>query len=152
MLILRVASLSDYELLLNWVNSPEVRLNSFNQRMIDREEHRNWLINLINSKTNVIYIGSINGEDFGQVRFEEHNDIYEIDISVASAWRGAGLGTNLLFCAIEKLRESRSLIALKAQVKFGNVASYRLFKACGFEMVDSDGLKDMVEFTLRFDI
>lgn len=151
-MILRVASLSDSELLLNWANSLEVRLNSFNQRMIGHQEHHNWLVNLINSEMNVIYIGSIDGYDFGQVRFEAYDNVYEIDISIASAWRGKGLGKKLLFSAIEKFRESRNLTALSAKVKVSNVASCRLFSACGFERADGGSLKEVVEFILRFDI
>jgi RimJ/RimL family protein N-acetyltransferase len=150
-MMLREASLSDSELLLNWANSSEVRLNSFNQRMIGYEEHHNWLVNLINSKINVIYIGSINGDDFGQVRFEMLNDVYEIDISVASAWRGQGLGVKLLLSAIEKLRETRNRTVISAKVKVSNVASFRLFRACGFKRVDGDNLKKVVEFILGFD-
>ena len=85
-------------------------------------------------------VGVAGDVKIGIVRFDRsENDSYEVSINVAPELRGQGMGRLLLQVAVNRLRERWPLAPVVAVVRSNNVASLKLFSACGFEQVLYDG-------------
>jgi UDP-2,4-diacetamido-2,4,6-trideoxy-beta-L-altropyranose hydrolase len=142
----RVAEAADETLLLNWVNDPLVRENSFRQSCISHETHRNWFMSRLKADGRVrMYI--VETEDrlpVGQVRFELADLGWEIDFSIAHFARTKGLGTRLLNAAIKEFRSEVADALLIGYVKESNHASIRVFQKLGFRNTQ---LADYLMFT-----
>jgi UDP-2,4-diacetamido-2,4,6-trideoxy-beta-L-altropyranose hydrolase len=131
----RRATTQDEQLLLEWVNDPDVRSHSFEHRSITPDEHARWLAARLAAPSCLLLIG----EDawnlpVGQVRFDLDPDRDEsvIDISVDRAFRGLGVGERLLAAALAVWREQGMSARASAEVLDGNAASGRLFARLGF--------------------
>ena len=69
----RLANVFDENLLLNWSNDPDVRLNSFNKSKISVESHKLWFKSLLSDTKKKCYIFELKNTPFGTVRFEKKN-------------------------------------------------------------------------------
>ena len=76
------AKKSDSGLYWIWVNDKEVRKNSFNKNTITKKEHEKWFKNKLNDKKCTLYIGFIENQPVGQVRFEVEGKFAYIDYSI----------------------------------------------------------------------
>ena len=128
--------MDDAELLWRWANDAETRRNAFSKSTIPFEEHFVWLERRLRSDATRIWIFSDGDAPVGQVRFDLAGEAAEIDISVAPERRGRGSGRAMLSEAIRRLRaEHGSRFTPRASVLERNVASLRMFQACGFTEV-----------------
>lgn len=80
------------DLLYKWVNDPIVRQSAFNTDEINYEEHCNWFTRCLQREDVKIYILIENGMPVGQVRLNIEKGEALIDYSIASEYRGRGLG------------------------------------------------------------
>lgn len=137
----RLALLADEALLLRWANDPLVRANSFNPEVIDAETHQKWFHKrLRDPKQSKIYILQ-NKEAFpiGQVRFERHENDWEIHYSLAPFARGHGLARNLLRTAMNLFLTGNNGAQVFGRVKQGNLASQKVFEELGFARSQGGG-------------
>jgi RimJ/RimL family protein N-acetyltransferase len=129
----RSAAMTDAPLLWRWANDAETRRNAFSKGPIPYAGHVAWLGRRLASPATQIWIFSDGDEPVGQVRFDVTDDVAEIDISVAPDRRGRGRAKAMLAEAIRRLRAERGeRLRPRAEVLEHNVASLKLFKACGF--------------------
>lgn len=127
--------MADAELLWRWANDPETRRNSFTRTPIPYPDHRTWLAERLASETTRLWIFEDGGDPVGQVRVDAAGDVAEIHIAVAPDRRGRGYGTRILAEAVHRFREENGRARLQASVLEHNVASLKLFGACGFREV-----------------
>lgn len=135
MIYLRKATYEDMETLFNWANDIEVRKNSFNQNLINLENHIKWFNNKLKDDDSYIFIiYDDEGNDIGQFRVDVENKIGLIDYSVDKKYRGLGIGKNILILIKEKFKD----IVLIGRVKYNNISSIKSFENAGFKRFDKD--------------
>lgn len=126
---LRRAELRDMHNVFNLSNDPMVRANSIHTELIKWEDHKIWFEKQISCRDTKFYIAENSGHEFvGQVRFSHVANDWVVSISVAGKFRGRGIAIQLLSSAIER----SGVYKFKAFIKRANIASRRLFVACGF--------------------
>lgn len=119
----------DCELLYNWANDYEVRVNSFNTDTIKYEEHVEWLKAKIKQDASIMHILKMENEKIGLVRLDKISiDKYLISFSIAKEYRGKGFGTMLL----RLIKEKYSSKILIGKVKKDNIASIKAFQNAGY--------------------
>ena len=132
-LLLRKIVDSDKELIFDWANDKTTRENSFNPQIIDFETHSAWFDKKIKDENALYFIGEINSQPVGIVRFDKENENSAlVGISIDKNFRGRGLSTALLQQACAeyfKLTEQKNIIA---QIKEDNIASIKSFLKAGF--------------------
>lgn len=133
-LFIRNGTLSDAELLFEWVNEPSVRKNAFHMDSISYEEHIAWYKEILNNPNSAQYILMSNEKPIGQVRLSIKGIEAEIDYSVDVRFRGSGYGQEILRLIKIKVKEDfPSVKRLIGKVKPSNVSSYYCFIKSGFE-------------------
>ena len=127
---LRPAEWTDCEELFNWRNDPETRRASFDNGMVDYDQHKKWLATTLASLTHRLIIAeNSNGEKLGMIRFDLVGERFaEVSINLAPNMRGQGYGSIIITKACQ---EQAGLIFL-ARAKEANPASVRVFEKAGF--------------------
>jgi UDP-2,4-diacetamido-2,4,6-trideoxy-beta-L-altropyranose hydrolase len=127
----------DASILLAWRNDPETRRNSINTGEISWKEHVRWFEEVMHHHHEQISIAELDSIPVGVIRFSwnEHNNSCDVSFTVASEYRGRGVGLRMVQQAIEGLRSTRIL----ARVKSSNFASRRIFERLGFIVIDTQG-------------
>jgi RimJ/RimL family protein N-acetyltransferase len=145
---IRIATILDAELLLNWRNDPNVRRFSKSSGLIDEVGHINWLeIRLAKTQSEPLFIFISDGQAAGTARLDkilDNENSLEVSILIGPEFQGLGKSRILLdlVCtyAIENL-EPRSIIA---HVHHENTKSISLFQSANFTYLSRDG--DFLEF------
>ena len=133
---LRKASLDDAQLILDWRNDPEVRAVSFQSEIIPLASHKQWMQRrLEDGRTRILIAEDEHNSPVGQIRFDISDDESTalISIVVDQANRGRGVGRLLIDDATELLFDSSNVQTVIAQIKPGNTASERAFRATGYQ-------------------
>jgi len=117
-------------------NDPTVRLVSFNREPIPFNDHEEWFASKLQSPYTRIWVLEINGTVVAQVRYElVQPDVLEVNISVAQAFRGKGVGTLLLNKTMGLASAELKGRFLRAVVFRDNQPSQQLFIKAGFRRV-----------------
>lgn len=143
---LRSASESDRRLLLEWRNDPETRAASLNQDAVSDADHDAWFARVLVDPDVFVYVGEVDGEPVGTVRFDLDQDrrVAEVSINVGPAHRGRGLARALLQHSVDAVRDELGAgVTFLARIRPVNTASIRLFEHLGFLQagVDEDGIE-----------
>ena len=139
-LIARGAGPADEARILAWANDRGTRATAFNPAPIDSATHRGWfrrrLRNLDGCEFSIVE--TPDGVPVGQVRLErqEQGD-WEVHYLVAPAFRGRGLGRNLLEAGLKRFAARRGAGTVVGRVKSTNTASCRIFEALGFSLASA---------------
>jgi RimJ/RimL family protein N-acetyltransferase len=122
-------------LLWEWANEPGVRRSAFNQGPIDWPTHVAWFDAHVHSARCVMYIVETpDGIPVGQVRFDVDPGVAaDVDVSLATEWRGQALAAEALRLACDAYHEHASE-TLVARVRPDNRASLRAFERAGFQV------------------
>jgi len=132
-LTIRHATPADCTQYFEWANDPNVRQNAIQTTPIAWPTHEAWFGRRLADADSYLYVIESEGQSVGQVRIEFDGVVGTIDYSVATEWRGSGLGRRLLQRAIHQLRHERpALWTLRGQVKATNHASRRVFERLHF--------------------
>ncbi|MRX84075.1 GNAT family N-acetyltransferase [Eggerthella sp. HF-4214] len=147
---LRSVEVSDADLILEWVNDPMDRANSFSSDPITRDDHIVWLESALKNPAMRLYIMMLNDRSVGHIKLKIDGESAEIGYCIAPEWRGMGLAKVIVALAVEEakaqLPEVKTLIA---QVKPSNIASSKALGACGYQQTmlqyefDLDTFDDM---------
>ncbi len=130
---IRKATANDVELYLDWANQPDVRLNAINSDPIIPENHRKWFASRVQSETTKLFVGEWNGISVGQIRFDLHNEAWEIDYSVDTNHRNMGIGELLIRKGMQELfLEIGENLLVVGLVKFNNLPSAEVFRKMHF--------------------
>ena len=132
-LSLRPVTMDDAELILEWVNDPLDRANSFSSELITLREHLAWLEASLGDPDKFLYIMVLNGNDVGHVKLDVGGDVAEIGYCVAPNWRGHGLANAAVALIAAEVRDSIPAVKkLIGHVKTSNEASKRAFVKAGY--------------------
>ena len=155
---LRLASVDDEQLLLDWANDPDVRAQAFSSDLISKSTHAVWFQNKIADVENCYLFIAVapNGTPMGQVRFDRVVPIMEkwnIDYSLGHAFRGNRLARTFLAKAFNEVTiRCGSSTTFVAQVKSGNEASVKTFQTLGFTESKADlTVSNSREFQLKIE-
>lgn len=124
---LREVRSDDVNLLYRWANDPIVRKNAFNTDEINYEGHCSWFARCLHGEDVEIYILVKNGISVGQVRLNIENGEALIGYSIASEYRGQGLGRIIIGLISQKVKYMKNINSLVAYVKSGNTPSQMIF-------------------------
>jgi RimJ/RimL family protein N-acetyltransferase len=142
---LRHASIDDAMLLWEWVNDPIVRSNSFNSQDISIENHIDWYRKKLASEDTVIYILEMDKIPVAQIRYDcGKNECATISFSVASRYRGCGLGEQTLLMSAKRACRELGVKKLNGAVLDDNEASKRTFIKAGFRRIGLKNISDKV--------
>jgi len=123
----------DKFLLWEWANDPKVRAAAFSSAAISPEQHEVWFVGKMKDSNSLILIAEDDaGAAVGQFRVDWVSDEDgEIDVSVASAFRGGGYGSMLIELGVAEVFAQKGT-RLHAFVKTDNEFSRRAFERAGF--------------------
>jgi len=132
----RHAKLEDEALLLAWANDPLTRRNSFSHESIPAATHAIWFRERLGDrdKYKLYIVETTDGVAVGQVRFDRHDEAWEINYALAPTFRARGLGRPFLESALRKFLSEKSCASVFGRVKDDNHASRRIFESLGFEV------------------
>jgi len=130
---LRDADYSDMNILYEWVNDTETRLNSFNTGLIPFDIHKKWFKEKLDSKNTLIFIYHNGKENIGQIRFDIKNDTAFIDYTIAPIMRNKGNGYKMVILAEKKIKfEYPEIKILAGEVKKENIVSQNVFRKLNY--------------------
>lgn len=130
---LRPVVTADGALLLEWQRAPETRRFAHSSRIPEPAEHYAWLARQLAHPYSLTNMILVDGQPAGIIRLDAMEDTpYSsrlISILIAPHEQGKGIARQALLQATRLLPQA----PLIAEVRAGNIASHRLFAACGFE-------------------
>jgi len=123
---LRAATMEDAELLLEWRNDPDTRMASHNTEVVKRDEHFQWLKDVLESTGVQLYIAESEQVPVGTVRAVFRNGVYELSWSVAANARGKGIGERVVGELVSRIDGP-----IRAEIRRDNRASIRVAEDAG---------------------
>jgi len=136
MLTLRKAMSSDMLRFLDWRNDSAVIASSLSSSGVEQKKHQRWFQRKLADPNSYLYVLEHATLPAGQIRFELDGTAATVHYSLAADYRGRGLATPAMICALNTLRaECPSIVTVLAAVQRGNTASCRVFEKLGFELV-----------------
>ncbi|WP_096697336.1 UDP-2,4-diacetamido-2,4,6-trideoxy-beta-L-altropyranose hydrolase [Polaromonas sp. AER18D-145] len=130
----RPATPLDEDILLEWANEPTTRRNALVPAKIDSTTHHQWFQRRLENKAGCrIYIAETDeGLSAGQVRLERVENSWEVHYALSPAFRGRGLGRQMLEQALAKFIDEIGDASIFGRVKSDNRPSLRVFDSLGF--------------------
>ena len=127
---LRKATLKDSPDVLCWRNDPVAVAVSFNKKLVDKLEHKQWFAKVLKDKRRRLFIAvSKSGEKIGVIRFDLINNKFaEVSINLEPSMRGKGYGAKIIDLGTRKMKG----INLLARTKESSSASIRVFEKAGY--------------------
>lgn len=146
---IRLATIEDMKDVFDLSNDNLVRENSFNQEIIEWENHQKWFKNKLEDGKSPFYVIKNNNDLVAQIRFDRNDDEADISISVAPSFRGKGLGATLLKKASEKVISEMEIKKIIAYVKNDNAASKTIFEKAGYILKEKNEDKMRYEYNAK---
>lgn len=140
-IVLREASHTDAEILLEWRNDPETRRHARSQGLVGVEEHLEWLTSSLADPDRILLIAEgMDGSAIGTVRFDflGHDRNFEVSITIAPECRGRQLSASLLKASESWLTQRHGACIYRAFIMLDNPASIRLFERSGYARTSED--------------
>lgn len=129
---LRLARLSDCDMIYRWANDPLVRENSFNSNPIPYQDHCQWFTKTLTMSNVSFYIMVADGNPVGQARLSFEDEKATIAYSIASEYRGKGYGNKIIELLEQEAKTMSNITKLVALVKAGNEPSLKVFTRNAF--------------------
>ena len=133
---IRKALTDDSFEILRWRNDPETIKFSLGKKNVTLQEHEEWFRKTLKSRTNFIYVGTVNHLLVGVVRFANFQDKlnFKVSINISPETRSIGLGFKLIDLAEQELMREVGSCTLTAIVLKINVRSLSFFSKCKYEL------------------
>jgi UDP-2,4-diacetamido-2,4,6-trideoxy-beta-L-altropyranose hydrolase len=133
-LCIRRARPADEHRFLTWANDPDVRRLGFADRPIDPRDHHRWFAARLRDVEGcrMFIFEHSDGLPLAQVRFERRGDVWTIGYSVERAFRGRGVGGQVLERALADMEREFPRAEFVGVVKLENTPSRRIFERLGF--------------------
>ena len=135
---LRRANDRDCEMIWHWRNDPEVRSVALNQEPLAWTTLTGWFYQAQDDPNQPVWIiENAIDEPIGEVSFEidDRNDQASINMLLDQTNRSRGTGALLIKLALEQLFATTNVTRVVAQMRSGNIASEKSFRAAGFEPI-----------------
>jgi RimJ/RimL family protein N-acetyltransferase len=133
-LMLRSATMDDWQLLLKWRNDPETRKASRDTTIVDESAHRSWLQNCLQADNRQLLIAEVDTVPVGTVRLDL-DEVCDVSWTVAPEARGRGFGKQMVSAAVRTVK-----LPMKAVARVENIGSQKIAEAAGFQIVEDDGV------------
>ncbi len=131
---LRFTDLSDLDIYFSWVNEKITRQYALSSGYIKWKTHQEWFKKSLNDPARFMWIlETKNGLPIGQVRFDLHGQIAEVDYSLDPLVRGRGWAKVLLTKGMSALKSLKPDYFVRAKVKSENISSCKTFQSLGFQ-------------------
>lgn len=119
-----------------WVNDPVTREMFKNNDYVGFSGHQRWYARLLERGDMTLYIGHVDGQRIGNVRFDlRAPQTFEISINLDPRHRGRGLGPRMLAGAIAAFCAQTPVAKLYAMAKKRNPSSFKTFAKAGLPVV-----------------
>jgi len=144
----------DAELIFNWANDPEVRVNAVNKEPIIYENHLTWFNKKLKSEETLIFIAYLEEIPVGQIRFDKNLTDWQIDYLIDNKFRGKGLGKEIVLQGMLKMKELFEMnLKFTAFVKVNNVASIKVFRKLNYFQLPNSiiGDSEYCNFSISID-
>lgn len=136
-LILRRCTEDDVDIIYKMSNDSEVRMNSFNNKMISYEDHCKWYKESLLNKNRIMYIFEKDKVIIGQIRLDKKENKAIISYSIENSNRRKGYAKELL-SIIKREALSEKAEILEGLVKKDNIASRKAFISNGYNESEED--------------
>ena len=116
-------------------NAKTVRMQSFTDHIISREEHAKWIASLNESRKQLAMAVLLGDKLIGAVTLsgiDMRAKSANWSFHIARPYRGKGIGSLVLYKAIKYAFDERGLRKLRGDVLFSNAQSARLHEKLGF--------------------
>ena len=136
--LLRRANDRDCETIWNWRNDPEVRSVALNQEPLAWTTLTDWFYHAQGDPQQQVWIiENAVGQPIGEICFkiDDRNDLASINMLLDQTNRSRGTGALLVKLALEQLFATTDVTQVVAQMRSGNIASEKSFRAAGFEPI-----------------
>ena len=137
-LSLRLAEDADCATIWHWRNDPEVRSVALDREPIAWSTHSNWFDEAQADPNQQIWITeNAAGQTIGEIdfRFDDHHNQAEINMILDQKCRSRGAGVLLIETALKHLFATTDIKYVVAQMRSGNIASEKSFRAAGFQAI-----------------
>ena len=125
---LRLATIEDANLLLEWRNDPKTRKASHKTAEVKKDEHISWLSRTLNNPNRRLLVAEENGNPVGTVRADFSESVWELSWTVAPSARKCGVAKQMVVLLASQISEP-----IRAEVKAGNIASLRIAEHAGVD-------------------
>lgn len=130
---IRTASPEDCDAVHTWRNAEETRQYFFNSEPVSIETHRIWYQNSLQNPDRVLLIGETDAKPVGVIRYDIAGNEALISVYLVPGTLGHGVGSQLIRCGSEWIRENYpQIVSINAEVFRQNVASRRAFESAGY--------------------
>lgn len=126
---LRLATMQDAEMLLEWRNDPVTRAASRTTGEIQRRDHVSWLARTLGDPDRKLCLAEENGVPVGTVRSDFSDGVWELSWTVSPLARGRGVAKRMVAVLASQISEP-----IRAEVKVGNIASARIAEHAGMTL------------------
>ena len=148
MIFLRKVQKEDIEQIFAWANDPDARNFSTNTKLITWDEHIVWFEAKLHDINSFFYILTDDKDSkMGTIRFDRKGNQFILSYSIAKAYRGQGLGAEIITLGLDKLKiEVEISIEVIAFVKDTNAASFNIFSKLHFEKIKEELINNELFF------
>jgi RimJ/RimL family protein N-acetyltransferase len=145
--VLRNARDYDIDKTFAWANNREIRKFSFNSDPVEYAVHEKWFTDKINDINCFYYLGELDNQLFGSVRFDIIDNNAKISYLIDPLYQKRGLGTVLLKKGLNLFiqQSAGDVLAVYGDVFFEIKASVKVFEKLGYT-VKSDASTNIVRF------
>ena len=120
-------------MLFEWRNDPFTRNASHKQDLVTHEEHKQWLIAILEDRTRHLYVVEEDRVPIGTVRADLSDGVHKLSWTVAPHARGRGLGKRMVALLATQIDGP-----IRAEIKVGNTASARIAEYAGMQFVHTE--------------
>lgn len=132
-----------------WVNDRDVRSQSYNQDLINLDDHKVWFEKKLIDTSCFMYMILHGEENVGQIRFDVKNGEALISFLTSPEHRGIGWGRVILKKGIRQLiKDCPEFRLARGYVKESNLPSQRSFIKCNFIERSTSDYPDSLVYTL----
>jgi UDP-2,4-diacetamido-2,4,6-trideoxy-beta-L-altropyranose hydrolase len=131
---MRRADNNDCDSIHEWRNAAETRRYIFDDKQIPIEAHRSWFRATLENPDRILLIGEINHKPVGVLRYDLSGSEALISVYLVPGGQGKGVGSQLIRCGSQWLKEHRPDIkTIQAEIFKKNVASLLAFESAGYK-------------------
>lgn len=131
---IRRAILDDCDAIYEWRNAEETRRYIFNAEPIPLDVHRSWYCRALENPERILLVGEIGSKAVGVLRFDLSGEEALISVYLVPGGQGQGVGSQLIHCGSQWLRNNHSQIKIiNAEIFKENVGSLLAFEAAGYK-------------------